>query len=205
MTRTGVNRTLLLLLGLVAVVVATLALASAAGSTIGVGSASVDVPAWLRLPDLDGLVAQVDDAVTATPSELVRAGIVVAALLAVFVGVRLVLAELRPGRAARRRAADLELPAEGRGGTVVSGRGVSGAVAADLSRAPEIASASVTTWDDDGLHLLVDVVLHAGVRVDDVRAAVDGVLDRIEVAMQQPVVDARIRLDVADEPMARVS
>lgn len=195
MTRPGVNRVVLLLIGLVMLAAGVAGAWSGSGLTVG-------AVAPLRSPaDLWAPVGRLIEA----HADLWPLAALVAGVIAVLLGLAVLEGQLRDGRRRRRRRADLDVSDGGRDATVVRGSALSGAVATDLTRIHEIQSASVVTWEDDQVTRLQAVVgLFEGQRIEHVHPGIQDALERAEQALGGRQLDASIRVDVLDRPAPRV-
>lgn len=193
MTRATVNRLVLGLLGLLLLL---------GGVWASLAGAGIDVP---RVPPpadpstlLDRARSSVDD------WRLVAAAAAIGGFLVLALGLRVLLAELRPGRTWRRRRSDLDLDVTPRGRARVEGTVLSNAVADDLLRIHEVVDATVTTWTDDGLHVRMHVGIARGARLTGVRDRVGAVIDRLEQAVGAEPTSVRVRIDHRDSAPPRV-
>ena len=168
--------------------------------------AGLDLAPWpaVRLSDPATLWLDVQD-LTATQPDLTIPVVVAIGVLLLLIGLRVALAEVRPGRQWRRARSDLELTPDAPTRTIVSGSALSNALADDLLRIFDVVDAEVTTWEqDDAPRVAIVLGLARGVGIERVRPQVERSLDRFEHALGQPAAHTSVRVDVRHEESPRV-
>lgn len=154
----------------------------------------------LAPPDLTGIAETTLEQLEAWPAAAVVAVAAVVAILGAVFSIR----HLLPAHQ-QRAVSELTLPSgEGRHRTEVQGRALSKVVEADLGRLPSVRSSTARLVSTDPPAIDASVTTSLTCNLEELRAHVAGVAERLEGALGRSDVRMRVRIGFAGAPESRV-